>query len=91
VLSNGGYLVPPDEKPEKETLWNETWKRINRFQPNLFAELFPDEVDKPKRSKDEQTSRDEKPKEAVAEKQAVAEKEAIAEKETVVEKEAVGE
>lgn len=61
VLSNGGYLVPPDEEPEKEQLWNETWKRINRFQPELFKELFPEEVGKPKRS------RDERPKE-VAEK-----------------------
>jgi brefeldin A-resistance guanine nucleotide exchange factor 1 len=48
VLSSGGYLVPPDEKPEKEELWNETWKRINRFLPNFFAELFPEEAKKPK-------------------------------------------
>lgn len=68
VLSNGGYLVPPDEDPAKEQLWIETWKRINRFQPNLFAELFPDEVGKPKRSRDERTSRDERPKEGGAEK-----------------------
>jgi brefeldin A-resistance guanine nucleotide exchange factor 1 len=63
VLSNGGYLVPPDQEPEKEQLWNETWKRINRFQPDLFKELFPEEVAKPKRSKDERRSRDERPKE----------------------------
>ncbi|KAF2451285.1 hypothetical protein P171DRAFT_375329 [Karstenula rhodostoma CBS 690.94] len=48
VLSSGGYLVPPDEKPEKEELWNETWKRINRFLPNFLAELFPEEAKKPK-------------------------------------------
>ncbi|KAF1964602.1 Sec7-domain-containing protein [Bimuria novae-zelandiae CBS 107.79] len=48
VLSSGGYLVPLDEKPEKEELWNETWKRINRFLPNFFAELFPEEAKKPK-------------------------------------------
>jgi brefeldin A-resistance guanine nucleotide exchange factor 1 len=46
VLSNGGYLAPPDENPEREDLWHETWKRINRFQPSLFAELFPDEAGK---------------------------------------------
>jgi len=69
VLSNGGYLVPPDEQPEKEQLWNETWKRINRFQPELFQELFPEEVGKPKRSKDERRSRDERPKEAAVEPQ----------------------
>ena len=67
VLSNGSYLVPPDQEPEKEQLWNETWKRINRFQPELFKELFPEEVGKPKRSKDERRSRDERPKEAPSE------------------------
>lgn len=63
VLSNGGYLAPPDENPEREQLWTETWKRINRFQPNLFAELFPDEVGKPTRQraeKDESVSREER-------------------------------
>lgn len=52
VLSNGGYLAPPDEKPEQEELWNETWKRVNRFLPNFFAELFPEEAGKPKREKE---------------------------------------
>lgn len=49
VMSNGGYLAPPDEKPEQEELWNETWKRVNRFLPNFFAELFPEEAGKPKK------------------------------------------
>jgi brefeldin A-resistance guanine nucleotide exchange factor 1 len=35
VLSNGGYLAPPDEKPELEELW-----------PNFFAEVFPEEAGK---------------------------------------------
>jgi brefeldin A-resistance guanine nucleotide exchange factor 1 len=48
VMSSGGYLVPPDENPEKEELWKETWKRINRFLPNFFVELFPEEANKPK-------------------------------------------
>ncbi|KAF2198263.1 Sec7-domain-containing protein [Delitschia confertaspora ATCC 74209] len=47
VMSSGGFLAPPDQKPEHEELWNETWKRINRFLPNLFAELFPKEANKP--------------------------------------------
>ena len=62
VLSNGGYLAPPDENPDRAELWNETWKRINRFQPNLLPELFPEEVGKPARhraSKDERSSKDE--------------------------------
>ena len=61
VMSSGGYLVSPDENPEKEELWNETWKRINRFLPNFFAELFPEEAKKPKAEK--------KPKEAAKEKE----------------------
>jgi brefeldin A-resistance guanine nucleotide exchange factor 1 len=64
VLSSGGYLAPPDENPEREELWHETWKRINRFQPDLFAELFPEEAGKPARprpSKDERSSKDETP------------------------------
>ena|ERR1700761_170221 len=50
VMSSGGYLVPPNEKPEQEKLWNETWNRLDRFLPSLFAELFPEEVKKPRRS-----------------------------------------
>lgn len=48
VMSNGGYLVPPDEKPEGEEVWNETWKRINRFLPSFYGELFPEEAKKTK-------------------------------------------
>lgn len=48
VMSSGGFLAPPSEKPEQEELWNETWKRINRFLPNFFAELFPEESQKRK-------------------------------------------
>jgi brefeldin A-resistance guanine nucleotide exchange factor 1 len=49
VLNDGGYLAPPEEKPEQEDLWIETWKRINRFQPGLLKELFPGEVDRPRK------------------------------------------
>ncbi|KAF2396554.1 Sec7-domain-containing protein [Trichodelitschia bisporula] len=47
VMSSGGYLAPPEQKPEYEELWAETWKRLNRFLPDLFAELFPEEAKKP--------------------------------------------
>lgn len=42
-MSNGGYLVPPDEtaKGTSSEIWEETWKRVDRFLPNLFAEIFP--------------------------------------------------
>ena len=46
-MSNGGYLAPPDENPEQKELWTETWTRLDRFLPNFFAELFPEEAEKP--------------------------------------------
>lgn len=55
VMSNGGYLAPPtdadDQSPEQEELWDETWKRVNRFLPNFLGELFPEEVGKPVRAR----------------------------------------
>jgi brefeldin A-resistance guanine nucleotide exchange factor 1 len=75
VMSNGGYLAPPDENPEQEELWNETWKRVNRFLPNFFAELFPEEAGKPKRSKEIPIREKEKGKEQVEGEQVVKEKE----------------
>jgi len=54
VLSNGGYLAPPDEKPELEDMWTETWKRVNRFLPSFLGELFPEEVGKPRRREKEE-------------------------------------
>jgi brefeldin A-resistance guanine nucleotide exchange factor 1 len=43
VMQSGGYLAPPAEKPEQAELWNETWKKLNRFLPNLYKELYPEE------------------------------------------------
>ncbi|AEO55172.1 hypothetical protein MYCTH_2314145 [Thermothelomyces thermophilus ATCC 42464] len=42
-MSTNGYLVPPSKDPSKEELWNETWKRIDRFLPNLRADLALEE------------------------------------------------
>jgi golgi-specific brefeldin A-resistance guanine nucleotide exchange factor 1 len=47
VMQSGGYLAPPSEKPDQAELWNETWKRLNRFLPNLYKELYPDEAEVP--------------------------------------------
>jgi len=44
VMSSGGYLVPPRENPANKELWDQTWARLERFLPNLFGELFPDEA-----------------------------------------------
>jgi len=38
-MSTNGYLVPPSQNPEREELWNETWKRIDRFLPELKNSL----------------------------------------------------
>ncbi len=39
VMAKDGYLVPPSEDPSKEKLWAETWKRLDRFLPDLRKEL----------------------------------------------------
>jgi brefeldin A-resistance guanine nucleotide exchange factor 1 len=39
VMAKDGYLVPPSEDPLKEKLWVETWKRLDRFLPDLRKEL----------------------------------------------------
>lgn len=43
VMANGGYLVPPAEHPDHAHLWEETWKRLDKFLPGMFAELFPED------------------------------------------------
>ncbi len=42
-MASSGYLVPPTKDPSKEKLWVETWKRIDRFLPDLKNELPLDE------------------------------------------------
>ncbi|KAI0433653.1 Sec7-domain-containing protein [Xylaria sp. FL1042] len=38
-MSSSGYLVPPSKDSSQETLWVETWKRIDRFLPELRKDL----------------------------------------------------
>ncbi|EEH22717.2 hypothetical protein PABG_04928 [Paracoccidioides brasiliensis Pb03] len=45
VMADGGYLVSPSEDPSRETLWVETQRRLDRFLPHLFAEIFPPKTD----------------------------------------------
>ena len=66
VMANGGYLAPPDEQADGEELWVETWKRINRFLPDFFAELFPEEAKKAKGERKAKGKENEKEKEAGA-------------------------
>lgn len=42
-MASSGYLVPPSQNPEREKLWTETWKRIDRFLPDLRNELFAED------------------------------------------------
>jgi golgi-specific brefeldin A-resistance guanine nucleotide exchange factor 1 len=48
-MSSSGYLVPPskDSSEEKQKLWSETWKRIDRFLPDLKSELAFEEPQLP--------------------------------------------
>lgn len=38
-MSTSGYLVPKSEDPNQEKLWSETWKRLDRFLPDLRKQL----------------------------------------------------
>ncbi|KAF5661854.1 GEA2-GDP GTP exchange factor [Fusarium heterosporum] len=42
-MASSGYLVSPQVDPSKKELWSETWKRIDRFLPELRAELALEE------------------------------------------------
>jgi brefeldin A-resistance guanine nucleotide exchange factor 1 len=39
VMSSSGFLVAPSVDPSQEKLWVETWKRLDRFLPDLRKEL----------------------------------------------------
>ena len=44
VMASGGFLVPPSDNSEHSQLWEETGKRLERFLPGMFGELFPEPV-----------------------------------------------
>ncbi|CAK7562594.1 MAG: GDP/GTP exchange factor for ARF [Sporothrix epigloea] len=44
-MASSGYLVAPGTDPTKEELWTETWKRIDRFLPDLKNELALEDTD----------------------------------------------
>lgn len=42
VMADSGHLTStPTSDPTKQKIWAETKKRLDRFLPNLFSELFP--------------------------------------------------
>jgi len=46
-MASNGYLVPPSADATKEKVWTETWKRIDRFMPDLRGDLAVDEPGQP--------------------------------------------
>ena len=76
VMGGAGYLSPPPEegleKPDKDDdkMWTETKKRLDRFLPDLFLEVFPqkaedDDDDRRRRKQEEVKREEEKKKEGV--------------------------
>ncbi|CAI7608892.1 unnamed protein product [Penicillium discolor] len=63
VMADGGYLVSPSQDPSKEEIWVETRKRLGRFLPDLFSEVFPDTSNEPEKSPDSAISPTEQPNE----------------------------
>jgi brefeldin A-resistance guanine nucleotide exchange factor 1 len=45
-MASSGYLVSPKKDASKEELWSETWKRIDRFLPDLRSELGLEEFER---------------------------------------------
>lgn len=41
-MLDGGYLTPPSEHTKGSEIWDETWKRVDRFLPDLYAQIFPE-------------------------------------------------
>ncbi len=41
VMADGGIIQPPSDDSPPTDLWDETCKRVDRFLPDLIAEIFP--------------------------------------------------
>ena len=41
-MVSSGTLVPPEQDPSRRELWEETWKRVDRFLPDLREEIAPE-------------------------------------------------
>jgi brefeldin A-resistance guanine nucleotide exchange factor 1 len=46
-MVDGGYLTPPSENAESSEIWDETWKRVDRFLPDLYTQIFPEKTPPP--------------------------------------------
>lgn len=47
VMADGGFIKPPSNGSPLTELWDETCKRLDRFLPDLIAEIFPQVNDPP--------------------------------------------
>ena len=41
VMADGGFIQPPSDGSPPTELWDETCKGVDRFLPDLIAEVFP--------------------------------------------------
>ncbi|WPH04611.1 Hypothetical protein R9X50_00750300 [Acrodontium crateriforme] len=49
ILKSDDFLVLPgteNESEQQKLMWSETWKRLDRFLPDLMPEIFPEEPNK---------------------------------------------
>lgn len=60
VMADGGYLVPPLDNEQPSEIWAETRKRVDRFLPGLFKDVFP-ETKAPPLDEEENSGRKEDP------------------------------
>ena len=65
-MSSSGYLVAPSQDPSsqdpsQENLWTETWKRLDRFLPDLRKELDMDEPKEKEKEKPVMVGQKEEP------------------------------
>ena len=46
-MNKEGYLIPQSDNPDHARLWDETWKRLERFLPNMYRDIFPESASAP--------------------------------------------
>lgn len=54
-MISSGYLVPPSRSSAKQPLWDETWKRVDRFLPDLRNDLASESSENSQRTESSRT------------------------------------
>ncbi|KOS20640.1 Uncharacterized protein ESCO_006797 [Escovopsis weberi] len=65
-MASSGFLVSPQKDPSKAELWNETWKRVDRFLPDLRSDLDSEEAAQEEAKPEAGTATRTRPQEDVA-------------------------